>query len=57
MRVDAQISRAFAFRFSGSSWLAAPVGAVVFGKNDYSKVAKLLRDMQKLVAAKPSELR
>ena len=34
-----------------------PVGAVVFGKNDYSKVAKTLRDMHKLVAAKPSELR
>ena len=34
-----------------------PVGAVVFGKNDYSKVAKTLRDMHKLLAAKPSELR
>ena len=34
-----------------------PVGAVVFGKNDYSKVTKTLRDMHKLVAAKPSELR
>ena len=34
-----------------------PVGAVVFGKNDYSKVAKTFRDMHKLVAAKPSELR
>ena len=34
-----------------------PVGGIVFGKNDYSKVAKTLRYMHQLVAAKPSELR
>ena len=34
-----------------------PAGAIVFGTNDYSKVARTLRDMHKLVAAKPSELR
>ena len=35
----------------------SPAAGVLFGQNDYSKVSKTLRDMQKLIAAKPSELR
>ena len=34
-----------------------PAGAVVFGENDYSKVARTLRSLYGIVAAKPHELR
>ena len=34
-----------------------PAAAIVFGNNDYAKVAKTLRSMHQLIATKPSELR
>ena len=36
---------------------AAPANAIMFGKNDSSKVAQVLGNMQKLIAAKPFALR
>ncbi|MCH2378817.1 MAG: hypothetical protein MK236_05275, partial [Pedosphaera sp.] len=35
---------------------ATPAGAIMFGKNDSSKVAQVLGNMQKLIAAKPFAL-